>query len=160
MSKASANNFPSGTHACEVEVDKETGRIEILRYVAVTDAGQVINPLLLEGQIHGGIGQGAGQVLMEGIQYDSKSGQMLTGSFLDYAMPRASDFCSFELTDHPTLTDTNPIGSKGAGEVGAACAMPVVVNAVVNALAGLSIKHIDMPMTGEAVWTAMGRGQS
>ena len=103
-----------------MEVDKETGRVAIVRYVAVTDAGQVINPLLLEGQIHGWIGQGAGQVLMEGIQYDAKSGQMLTGSFLDYAMPRASDFCSFELTDHPTLTDTNPIGSKGAGEVGAA----------------------------------------
>ena len=158
--QGTANNFPSGTHVCEVEVDKETGQVAIVRYVAVTDAGQVINPLLLEGQIHGGIGQGAGQVLMEGIQYDAKSGQMLTGSFLDYAMPRASDFCSFELIDHPTLTDTNPIGSKGAGEVGAACAMPVVVNAVVNALAGLGIKHIDMPMTGETVWTAMGGVQN
>ena len=157
--QGAANNFPSGTHACEVEVDKETGRVEILRYIAVTDAGQVINPLLFEGQIHGGIGQGAGQVLMEGIQYDDTSGQMLTGSFLDYAMPRASDFCSFELTDHPSLTDTNPIGSKGAGEVGAACAMPVVVNAVVNALNGLGVKHIDMPMTGETVWTAMGGGK-
>ena len=85
---------------------------------------------------------------MEGIQYDAKSGQMLTGSFLDYAMPRASDFCSFELIDHPTLTDTNPIGSRVPVRSIAACAMPVVVNAVVNALAGLGIKHIDMPMTG------------
>ena len=157
--QGTANNFPSGTHVCEVEVDKETGRVEIVRYVAITDAGQVINPLLLEGQIHGGIGQGAGQVLMEGIQYDTTSGQMLTGSFLDYAMPRASDFCSFELTDHPSLTKSNPIGSKGAGEVGAACAMPVVVNAVVNALSSLGVKHLDMPVTGEAVWTAIRKNQ-
>ena len=84
---------------------------------------------------------------------------MLTGSFLDYAMPRASDFCSFELTDHPSLTKSNPIGSKGAGEVGAACAMPVVVNAVVNALSRLGVKHLDMPVTGEAVWTAIRKNQ-
>ncbi len=153
--QGTANNFPSGTHACEVEVDKETGRVEIIRYVGVTDVGQVINPLLFEGQIHGGIGQGAGQVLMEAVRYDDDSGQMLTGSFLDYAMPRANDFCTFELSDHPTLTDTNPIGSKGAGEVGAACAMPVVVNAVVDALSGLGVKHLDMPVTGETVWNAI-----
>jgi len=153
--QGSANNFPSGTHACEVEVDKETGRVEIVRYVAVNDVGQVINPLLFEGQMHGGIGQGAGQVLMEAVRYDPDSGQMLTGSFMDYAMPRANDFCTFELTDNPSRTDTNPIGSKGAGEVATACAMPVVVNAVVDALSSLGVTHIDMPVTAETVWNAI-----
>ena len=153
--ESSAPNYPSGCHACEVEIDMETGKVDIVRYVGVSDVGNVINPLLLNGQIFGGIGQGAGQVLMEGIRYDKNTGQMKTGSFLDYAMPRASDFCSFELTDNPTITEVNPMGSKGVGEVGTACAMPTVVNAVVDALAPLGVKHVDMPVSAENIWTAI-----
>ena len=129
--------------------------MDIIRYVGVSDVGTVINPLLLNGQIYGGIGQGAGQVLMEGINYNHETGQMETGSFLDYAMPRANDFCSFELTDNPTITKVNPMGSKGAGEVGTACAMPAVVNAVVDALSPLGIKHLDMPVTSQSMWKAI-----
>lgn len=150
-----APNYPNGCHACEVEVDPDTGRVDLVRYVGVSDVGRVINPLILAGQIHGGIGQGAGQVLMEGIEYDPDSGQMLTGSFLDYAMPRANDFCAFEVADNPTFTEVNPLGVKGAGEVGTACAMPVVVNAVVDALSAYGVTHIDMPLTAEKVWSAM-----
>ena len=153
--EAAAPNFPSGCHACEVEVDVDTGKVEIIRYVGVSDVGNVINPLLLNGQIYGGIGQGAGQVLMEGILYDPETGQMQTGSFLDYAMPRASDFCPFELADNPTVTKVNPMGSKGAGEVGTACAMPAVVNAVVDALSPLGIKHLDMPVTSQKTWAVI-----
>ena len=153
--ESSAPNFPSGCHACEVEIDIDTGKVDIIRYVGVSDVGTVINPLLLNGQIYGGIGQGAGQVLMEGIRYNPDNGQMETGSFLDYAMPRASDFCSFELADNPTITKVNPMGSKGAGEVGTACAMPAVVNAVVDALAPLGIKHLDMPVTSQSMWNAI-----
>ena len=133
----------------------DTGKVEIVRYVGVSDVGNVINPLLLNGQIYGGIGQGAGQVLMEGICYDPETGQMQTGSFLDYAMPRASDFCLFELRDNPTTTDVNPMGAKGAGEVGTACAMPTVVNAVVDALSPLGVKHVDMPVTPQNIWSAI-----
>ena len=133
----------------------DTGKVDIIRYVGVSDVGNVINPLLLNGQMYGGIGQGAGQVLMEGILYDPETGQMQTGSFLDYAMPRASDFCSFELADNPTVTKVNPMGSKGAGEVGTACAMPAVVNAVVDALSPLGIKHLDMPVTAQNIWSVI-----
>ena len=153
--ESTAPNFPSGCHACEVEVDMESGKVDIVRYVGVSDVGNVINPLLLNGQIYGGIGQGAGQVLMEGILYDPETGQMQTGSFLDYAMPRASDFCLFELRDNPTTTDVNPMGAKGAGEVGTACAMPTVVNAVVDALSPLGVKHVDMPVTPQNIWSAI-----
>ena len=153
--ESAAPNFPNGCHACEIEVDIETGKIEILKYVGVSDVGKVINPLLLNGQIFGGIGQGAGQVLMEGVLYDKDTGQMETGSFLDYSMPRASDFCSFELSDNPTITEVNPMGTKGAGEVGTACAMPAVVNAVVDALSPLGITHVDMPLTPKNIWDAI-----
>ncbi len=157
--ESAAPNFPNGCHACEVEVDIETGKIEILKYVGVSDVGKVINPLLLNGQIFGGIGQGAGQVLMEGVLYDKDTGQMETGSFLDYSMPRASDFCSFELSDNPTITEVNPMGTKGAGEVGTACAMPAVVNAVVDALSPLGITHVDMPLTPKNIWDAIQSSQ-
>jgi len=150
-----APNYPNGCHVCEVEVDPDTGGVDLVRYVAVSDVGTIINRLTLDGQIHGGIGQGAGQVLMEGLQYDENSGQLLTGSFLDYAMPRASDFPAFELADNPTFTEANPLGVKVAGEVGTACAMPAVVNAVVDALKDHGVAHIDMPLSAEKVWAAM-----
>ena len=148
-------NYPSGCHACEVEVDPETGKLEIVVYLAVSDVGRVINPLLVKGQIMGGIAQGAGQSMMESIHYDPESGQMQTGTFLDYPMPRAGDFCDVEIADHPTLTQTNLLGVKGVGEVGTASAMPVVVNAAMDALSPLGVRHLDMPLTPVKLWEAI-----
>jgi aerobic carbon-monoxide dehydrogenase large subunit len=147
--------FPSGAHYCEVEIDEETGAVALTRYVAVDDVGRVLNPLLCEGQIHGGIVQGAGQALMEDLLYDQETGQLLTGSFQDYAMPRADDFCHFELANNPTLTDRNPLGVKGVGEAGTLCAIPAVMNAVNEALARIGSPPIESPATSEKVWRAM-----
>jgi aerobic carbon-monoxide dehydrogenase large subunit len=147
--------FPSGAHYCEVEIDEETGEVALTRYVAVDDVGRVLNPLLCEGQIHGGIVQGAGQALMEGLVYDQATGQLLTGSFQDYAMPRADDFCHFELVSNPTLTDRNPLGVKGVGEAGTLCAIPAVMNAVNDALARIGASGIEAPATPEKLWRAL-----
>jgi carbon-monoxide dehydrogenase large subunit len=147
--------FPSGAHYCEVEIDKETGEVALTRYVAVDDVGRVLNPLLCEGQIHGGIVQGAGQALMEDLVYDRATGQLLTGSFQDYAMPRADDFCHFELANNPTLTDRNPLGVKGVGEAGTLCAIPAVMNAVNDALAYVGASSIEAPAAPERVWRAL-----
>ncbi|MEX2034191.1 MAG: xanthine dehydrogenase family protein molybdopterin-binding subunit [Xanthobacteraceae bacterium] len=155
---ATVENFPNGTHVCEVEIDPETGAVEIVRYAVVDDVGTVINPLLLKGQIVGGIAQGAGQILMEDIRFDAE-GQLLTGSFMDYAMPRASDLSAVEVKANPVPTKTNPLGVKGAGEAGCVGAMPAVANAVVDALAGYGVRHIEMPATPEVVWRAMGNGR-
>ena len=152
---AKQQNFPNGTHVCELEIDPDTGNVEILRYSVVDDVGTVMNPLLLEGQICGGIVQAVGQLLMEDIRFDPESGQMLTGSFMDYAMPRAGDLCAFALDDHPVPTKTNPLGVKGAGEAGAVGAMPAVANALVDALSPLGIRHIEMPATPERLWRAI-----
>ncbi len=127
----------------------------MVRYSVVDDVGTVLNPLLLEGQVVGGIAQGAGQVLMENMVYDPDSGQLLTGSFMDYAMPRADDFCDFEIENNPVPTPTNPLGVKGAGEAGTVGALSAVSNAVVNALAPLGVRHLDMPATPEKVWRAI-----
>jgi aerobic carbon-monoxide dehydrogenase large subunit len=148
-------NFPTGCHICEVEVDPDTGKTDVLRYSVVDDVGTVINHLTLEGQIHGGIGQGVGQAFSEHIVYDPESGQLLTGSFMDYGMPRADDMCSFELENHPVPTATNPIGAKGAGEAGNVGALAAIMNAVVDALSPLGITHIDMPATPDKVWRAI-----
>jgi len=148
-------NFPTGCHICEVEIDPETGTTEVLRYSVVDDVGTVINPLTLEGQIHGGIGQGVGQAFSEHIVYDPDSGQLLTGSFMDYGMPRADDMCSFDMENHPVPTKTNPLGAKGAGEAGNVGALAAIMNAVVDALAPLGISHIDMPATPQNVWRAI-----
>jgi carbon-monoxide dehydrogenase large subunit len=148
-------NFPTGCHICEVEIDPETGATEVLRYSVVDDVGTVINPLTLEGQIHGGIGQGVGQAFSEHMIYDPESGQLLTGSFMDYGMPRASDMCSFDMENHPVPTKTNPLGAKGAGEAGNVGALPAIMNAVVDALSPLGVQHIDMPATGDRVWRAI-----
>ena len=150
--EAKVENFPNGCHVCEVEIDEETGTVEILRYNVVDDVGTVLNPLLLEGQICGGIAQGIGQALLENIQFDAASGQNLTGSFMDYAMPRADDLSAIHLKSNPVPTATNPLGVKGAGEAGCVGALPAIVNAVVDALSVLGIRHIAMPATPERIW--------
>ena len=152
---AEVENFPNGCHVCELEIDQETGKIQILRYSIVDDVGTVLNPLLLEGQICGGVVQGVGQALMEDIRFDPDSGQLLTGSFMDYAMPRAGDMSAIELESSPVPTATNPLGVKGAGEAGCVGALPAVANAVVDALSVLGIRHIEMPATPERVWQAI-----
>ncbi|MGP0090226.1 MAG: xanthine dehydrogenase family protein molybdopterin-binding subunit [Xanthobacteraceae bacterium] len=154
---APVENFPNGCHICEVEIDPETGEVEIVRYSVVDDVGTVLNPLLLKGQIHGGVAQGVGQVLMEDIRFDG-AGQLVTGSFMDYAMPRAHDFSPIEVKSHPVPTKTNPLGVKGAGEAGCVGALPAVANAVVDALSELGVRHIDMPATPERVWRAIRQG--
>ena len=144
--------FPNGTHVCELEIDKYTGKIDILNYTVVDDFGKVINPLLLEGQVHGGIAQGIGQALFEETIYDNETGQLLTGSFLDYAIPRASDMPFIKFAYNEILCTTNPLGIKGAGEAGAIGAPPAVINAVCNAL---DISHIDMPAKPEKIWKVL-----
>jgi len=145
-------NYPNGCHVCEVEIDDETGVVEIIRYSVVDDVGTVINPLLVHGQIVGGVAQGAGQVLMEDIRFDPESGEIMTGSFMDYAMPRASDLSSVAMKSNPVPTKTNPLGVKGCGEAGCVGALPAVANAVVDALSVLGVRHIDIPVTPERVW--------
>ena len=153
---AEVENFPNGCHICELEIDQDTGDVEIVRYSVVDDVGTVLNPLLLKGQIVGGIAQGAGQILMEDIQFDD-AGQLVTGSFMDYAMPRADDLSGVEVKSNPVPTKTNPLGVKGAGEAGCVGALPAVANAIVDALSGFGVKHIEMPATPERIWRAMRR---
>jgi carbon-monoxide dehydrogenase large subunit len=153
-------NFPNGCHICELEIDTETGEVEILRYSVVDDVGTVMNPLLLEGQICGGIAQGVGQVLMEDIRFDPASGQLLTGSFMDYAMPRADDLSAIHCDSNPVPTKTNPLGVKGAGEAGNVGALPAVANALADALSPLGIRHIEMPATAERVWRAIRQSRT
>ncbi|MBS0534561.1 MAG: xanthine dehydrogenase family protein molybdopterin-binding subunit [Proteobacteria bacterium] len=147
-------NYPNGCHICEVEIDRDTGKADIVRYSVVDDVGTVLNPMLLHGQIHGGIAQGAGQILMENIAFDSE-GQIVTGSFMDYAMPHAHDFPPLKVEAHPVPTPTNPLGVKGAGEAGTVGAMPAITNALVDALSEFGVKHIDMPATAEKLWRLM-----
>jgi aerobic carbon-monoxide dehydrogenase large subunit len=152
-------NFPNGCHICELEIDAETGAVEILRYSVVDDVGTVMNPLLLEGQIQGGIAQGVGQVLLEDIRFDLASGQLLSGSFMDYAMPRADNLSAIHCESNPVPTETNPLGVKGAGEAGNVGALPAVGNALVDALAPLGIRDIAMPATPERLWRAIHAAQ-
>jgi carbon-monoxide dehydrogenase large subunit len=152
---AKDQNFPNGVHICELEIDPETGTVELLHYSVVDDVGTVLNPLLLEGQICGGIVQGVGQMLMEDIHFDGGSGQLVTGSFMDYAMPRAGDLSAIHCESHPVPTKTNPLGVKGAGEAGAVGAMPAVGNALVDALARLGIREVPMPASPERLWRAI-----
>jgi carbon-monoxide dehydrogenase large subunit len=147
--------FPNGTHVCEVEIDPQTGSVTVVRYATIDDVGTVLNPLLLEGQIQGGVVQGIGQALLESIQFDSQSGQILTGSFLDYAMPRADDVCAIETGSNPVPTSLNPLGVKGAGEAGTVGALPAVMCAVSDALARYGAPDIEMPATPERVWRAL-----
>ncbi len=158
-----AVNYPNGCHVCEVEVDPETGRVTVLGYWVVDDVGVVMNPLLLHGQIQGGLAQGLGQVLMEDIVFDPETGQLLSGSFMDYAMPRAHDFPTLEVHSNPVPTATNPLGVKGAGEAGNVGALPAVASAVSDALSPYGIEDLPMPATPERIWAAIrdagsGRG--
>jgi carbon-monoxide dehydrogenase large subunit len=153
--RAEVENFPNGCHVCELEIDRDTGAVEIVRYSVVDDVGTVLNPLLLHGQIAGGIAQGVGQILKEDIHFDPGSGQLVTGSFMDYAMPRADDLSSFAIKSNPVPTKTNPLGVKGAGEAGTVGAMPAVTNALIDALAEFGVRHIEMPATPERIWRAM-----
>src|ERR1700722_12627656 len=149
------NTYPNGCHICEVEIDPDTGALDIVRYVVIDDVGTVVNPLGLKGQIHGGVAQGLGQALMEQVVYDRESGQNLTGSFMDYAMPRADTMPYMEITSNPFPTKRNPLGAKGAGEAGTVGALPAIVNAVIDALVPLGVKSLEMPATAQRIWQAM-----
>ena len=151
--------YPNGCHVAEVEVDPETGAVEVVRYTSMNDFGTVINPLLVEGQLHGGLVQGIGQVLMENVVYDG-SGQPLTGSFMDYAMPRAADMPNFVTGHHPVPATTNPLGVKGCGEAGCAGALVAVPNAIIDALSEYGVRHIEMPVTTEKVWRAIAEARA
>jgi carbon-monoxide dehydrogenase large subunit len=150
--QANHPNYPNGCHICEVEVDPETGAVALQRYVAVSDVGVMINPVQVAGQVVGGTVQAIGQILMEGIRYEAESGQLQTGSFMDYAMPRAGDICPIEIVENAVPTEINPLGVKGAGELGTACAVSAVMNAVVDALSPLGIDHVDPPATPATIW--------
>src|SRR5476649_1011337 len=148
------STFPNGCHVSEVEIDPDTGVVQIVRYTGVNDFGTIVNPMLVAGQLHGGVAQGIGQALMEQVSYDS-SGQPITGSFMDYALPRAEDIPMMAVGDHPVLAKSNPLGTKGCGEAGCAGSLSTIVNAVLDALSEFGIAHIDMPLTSERVWRAI-----
>ncbi len=147
--------FPAGTYICEVDVDPATGVVQVDKFTAVDDFGTIINPMIVEGQVHGGLVQGIGQALLENCVYDRETGQLLTGSFMDYAMPRADDFPEFKIGTVCTPCTHNPIGAKGCGEAGAIGSPPAVINAVLDALSGLGVKNLDMPASPSRVWEAI-----
>ncbi|HUA53488.1 MAG TPA: xanthine dehydrogenase family protein molybdopterin-binding subunit [Candidatus Sulfotelmatobacter sp.] len=147
--------YPNGTHVCEVEVDPDTGAVEIVCYSVVDDVGVMVNPLIVKGQIHGGVAQGVGQVLFEQVAYEASSGQLLSGSFMDYSMPRADDLPSIAIASHEVPAKSNPLGVKGAGEAGTIGALPAAMSAIVDALRPLGVDHLDMPATPERVWRAI-----
>ncbi|MBI1776178.1 MAG: xanthine dehydrogenase family protein molybdopterin-binding subunit [Proteobacteria bacterium] len=153
-----ASTYPNGCHIAEVEVDPLTGIVSVDRYTIVDDFGTVLNPMLVQGQVHGGIAQGLGQALLEGCTYDAESGQLLTGSFMDYCMPRATNIPPISFDMHPVKCRTNPLGLKGCGEAGAIGAPPTVINALIDALQPHGVKHIDMPATPQKVWAAINGG--
>jgi carbon-monoxide dehydrogenase large subunit len=146
--------FPNGCHIAEVEIDPETGATQVVSYSAVNDLGTIVNPLLVEGQIQGGVMQGLGQVLLEQAIYDT-DGQLVTGSFMDYAMPRAHNAPMINVTSHPVPTKSNPLGAKGCGEAGTSGGLPSVANAVIDALSDYGIQHLEMPMTPPRIWQAI-----
>jgi carbon-monoxide dehydrogenase large subunit len=151
----SAVTFPNGSQICEVEIDEETGAVRVVRHTVVDDVGRMVNPMLVKGQIHGGVAQGLGQGLYEELTYEPTTGQLLAGSFMDYAMPRADDMPTFDVDSHEVPTQVNPLGAKGVGEAGTVGALPALLNAVNDALAPLGVRHLDMPVTPERVWRAI-----
>ena len=155
----SNNTYPFGCHISMLEIDRETGETTLLKFVAVDDAGTLINPLIVEGQIHGGLAQGIGQALIEEAVYN-EAGQLVTGSFLDYALPRATDFPHFELANTVTPTPVNPLGAKGVGEAGTLGSTPCIVSAAVDALSEFGVKHIDMMLRPEKLWRIIHGGQA
>src|SRR5713226_1593200 len=150
-----AVTFPNGSQICEVEIDEETGVVRIVRHSVVDDVGRMVNPMLVKGQIHGGVVQGLGQGLFEELAYDPTTAQLLAGSFMDYVMPRADDMPLFGVDSHEVPTQVNPLGAKGVGEAGTVGALPALLNAVNDALAPLGVRHLDMPVTPERVWRAI-----
>jgi CO/xanthine dehydrogenase Mo-binding subunit len=152
--KPDGETFPFGMHLAVVEIDRDTGKVRLVRYLAVDDCGRVLNPMMVDGQRHGGIAQGVGQALFEEVQYD-ESGQLMTSTLGDYALPRAGDFPYFELDMTVTPTPRNPLGAKGIGEAGTIGSTPAIVNAVVDALAPFGINNLDMPATPEKIWRCM-----
>jgi carbon-monoxide dehydrogenase large subunit len=154
VSEGVPSAYPNGCHVAELEVDPETGVVDVVRYSSVNDFGTIINPLLVEGQVHGGVVQGLGQALMEMTAYDSE-GQLLTGSYMDYALPRAEDVPHFSVVSHPVPAKTNPLGVKGCGEAGCAGGLASVMNALMDALSEYGIRHVDMPATPLRVWQAI-----
>ncbi len=150
--------FPNGCHICEVEIDRATGTVDIVRYTIVDDFGRVINPLTLAGQVHGGTVQGIGQALYESCVYDNQSGQLVTGSFMDYALPRADNVPGFSFAYNEIPTTANRLGVKGSGEAGAIGAPPAVMNAVINALSEFGVTQLDMPATAEKIWRIINSG--
>ena len=159
LDKPVPSAFPNGCHVAEVEIDPLTGETHVVKYSAVNDLGTVVNPLLVEGQIQGGVMQGLGQVLLEQAVYDN-DGQLVTGSFMDYAMPRAHDAPMIEVAHHPVPTKSNPIGAKGCGEAGTSGGLPSVANAVIDALSDYGIRHLEMPMTPARIWTAIEKAKA
>jgi len=149
--------YPGGCHICEVEIEPETGHVQVVNFTAVDDIGRVINPMIVEGQVQGGVAQGIGQALLEGCVYDA-DGQLLSGSFMDYTMPRADDLAPVSVATHTTLCTHNPLGVKGCGEVGAIGSPPAVINAVVDALKDYGVRHIEMPATPAKVWSIIHGG--
>ena len=147
--------YPNGCHVCEVEVDPDTGAVDLQRYLVIDDVGTVINPMTLAGQVHGGVAQGVGQSLMEQVVYDPDSGQLLSASFMDYAMPRADDMCNISIVSNPSPTPSNPLGAKGGGEAGTVGALPSVMIAILDALAPLGVKELEMPASPSRVWQAI-----
>jgi carbon-monoxide dehydrogenase large subunit len=143
--------FPAGTYVCEVEVDPKTGGVEIIQFTAVDDFGTIVNPMIVEGQVHGGLAQGIGQALLEGCRYDRDSGQLVTATFMDYAMPRARDLVSFNVSTTVTPCKTNPLGIKGCGEAGAIGSPAAVINAIANAI---GVERLEMPASAQRVWEA------
>jgi len=161
LQKVDGPSWPNSCHVCEVEVDPDTGVTQIVRYTTVDDVGRVINPLIVAGQVHGGIAQAVGQALLENTHYDPQSGQLMTGSLQDYCLPRADDLPSFQtFTDESTPCKINPLGAKGVGELGTVGGTPTVINALIDALRPLGVKHIEMPATPEKVWRAIAQAKA
>jgi carbon-monoxide dehydrogenase large subunit len=152
--------YPYGSHVCEIEVDPETGAARIVRYAAVDDVGRAVNPLILHGQAHGGITQGVGQAMMERCHYDADSGQLLSGSLMDYALPRATDVPTFATEISEVPSPTNRLGIRAGGEGGTTPAIAVVINALVDALAEFGVEHIEMPASPERIWRAIRAAQA
>jgi carbon-monoxide dehydrogenase large subunit len=150
--------FPGGCHICEVEIDPDTGVTHIVQFVAVDDIGRVINPMIVEGQVQGGVAQGIGQAMLENAAYDA-AGQLLSGSFMDYTMPRADDLPNITVGTESTLCTHNPLGVKGCGEVGAIGSPPAVIGAVVDALKDYGVRHMNMPATAASIWSIIHAGR-
>ena len=149
--------YPGGCHICEVEIEKETGKVSVVNFTAVDDVGRVINPMIVEGQVQGGVAQGIGQALIEQAVYD-EAGQLLSGSMMDYGLPRAEDLPPVSVATHGTLCTHNPLGVKGCGEVGAIGSPPAVINAVVDALRDYHVRHVEMPATPGKIWSIINAG--